>query len=64
MDGITNKKWPDFRLIPRSDGAWIATSENPGLGASGATQEEACERLASVMALVLRLARPGATEPG
>lgn len=56
MDATHSEKWPEFSLIPRSDGGWIATTERPALGADGDTQEEACGRLEDLIAMVRRLA--------
>lgn len=56
MDGRHARKWADFSLIPRSQGGWIATVERPALGAEGDTQDEACERLEGLVAMVRRLA--------
>lgn len=56
MDARSAQKWPDFSLIPRAQGGWIATTERPALGAEGETQDEACQRLEELVGLVRRLA--------
>lgn len=51
------EQWPNFDLVERSDGAWIAVSEKHALAASGPTAEEACQHLGDLLQLVGRLAR-------